>query len=355
MVALVIHIERGVRQRRDPDRAAVHRAVRAARCPTHVRLRRQRPLRHQRETPVVSRVRRIVRSHRAEGVKILPARVRKTGSGANGHLKLINPVRARHGEAAGTGFGIVINRNGVGARIVKINVGRLRTAGRRGHWRVVGTAPCRHRIQREPVAGIARPHMANNNVGLNRLGRRDPATHHDATVDQIGFALVQDNVRRAHAGAERINRHRRVVLRRHNEQANVFEEIVRQVLADRADVIRPVVNGGQHTDRPGEHRPRRGRPAGTGNDQRLVRRDAVARVPQKLRGIARQRHHIGQRDDRAIGQPQRIVCKSRRNAMRVVAVTPDLRRGLRRIAQVSFVTVLPLVVINHRAVTGDDN
>ena len=167
-------------------------------------------------------------------------------------------------------------------------------------------------------------------IRLHRLGGRDAPAFLDAAVDQIGFALVQHDVRRADAVAVRINRHRRVVLRRHDEHADVFEQIVGQVLADRADVIRPVIHRGQHTDRAGEHRPGRNRPARAGNDQRLVRRDAVARVPQNLRRIARQRHVVRQRDDRAGRQAQRIVREPRRNAVRVVAVAPDLRRRLRR-------------------------
>ena len=79
------------------------------------------------------------------------------------------------------------------------------------------------------------------------------------------------------------------------------------------------------------------------------------RIPQNRRRIARQRHVVCQRDDRAGRQAQRIMREPRRNAVRIVAVAPDLRRRLGRVADVGLVAVLPLVVINHRPVAGDDD
>ena len=349
VVALIIDIKLCSGQRRDPDRTAVDRAIGAARPPADGRFRGQGTLRHQGEAPVVRGVRSVVRRHRAERVKILSARAHEARPGTNRHLKLINTVGPRHGKAARTHLRVVVDGDGADPGVVEINIGRLRTTRRRTHRGVIRTAPRRGRIQGEPVARIARTHMADEKVGLDGLRGRDAPALQDATVHQIRFALVQDDRGRAHAGAVRINRHRRVVLRRHDEHADVFEEVVCQVLADRADVIRPVINRGQHTDRPGEHRPRRNRPARPRNDQRLVRRHPVAGVPQNRGRIARQRHVVRQREHRAGRQSQRIVREPRRDAMRVVAVAPDLRRRLRRIAQVGFVAVFPLIVIDHRA------
>ena len=201
VVALVIHIQRRVRQCRNPNGTAIHRAVRTARSPTDGRFSGQTTLGHKRKTPVVGSIRRVVRGHRAERIKILRVRSGKIRTRTDRHLKLINSICSRHGNTAGTNFRGVSNGYRVGIRIVEVNVSWLRNGRRRTDGRVVGTTPLGRWIQRKPVSGITRTDMTDDEVGLNTLGSRNPPANHDAAVDQIRFALIQNNIGRANTRA----------------------------------------------------------------------------------------------------------------------------------------------------------
>ena len=122
--------------------------------------------------------------------------------------------------------------------------------------------------------------MADNQMRLHGLAGSDSPTLENAAIDKIGLTLIQNNVRRAHAVAIRVQRHRRVILRGHDRHADIFEEIdVRLILADGADVIRPVIHCGEHAHGTAKYRPRRNRPARMRNNERLRRGDAIPGIP----------------------------------------------------------------------------
>ena len=116
-----------------------------------------------------------------------------------------------------------------------------------------------------------------------------------------------------------------------------------EVLADRQDErLAPILHGA-HFHRVGQQRTRVGEPRRAGHDNARRGAEAVAAVVEHDRGIARQRHLIAQDDDRSGGERSRVVGVARWFAVGIVAIAPDLRVGLGRIAQIDLVAVLPVV------------
>ena len=278
VIALVVHVNARIGQRRHPGGTPVHRPIRAAGAPAHVGFGGQRPFRDECETPVVGRVGGGIGADGANGKKVLPVCSGETRARPGGHLELKHAVARGHRKAARPDFRVVIDGDGVGIGVEEIDVGGI--AVRRGaNGRIVSVVPGLDRIQREPVAGIAGADVADDEVGLHGLCGRDAPALLDAAVDQVGFALIQHHGRGAHAVAVRIDGQKGVVLRGHHDHPDIFEQAVRHVLSHRADVVRSVIQRGQNPDRPGKHRSGVHRPRGARNHQRLGRGNVVAGIP----------------------------------------------------------------------------
>ncbi len=189
---------------------------------------------------------------------------------------------------------------------------------------------------------------------LHRLARVHCGTFLDAAVHHVGFTTVQGDVDGgACASAVRVDRHRGGIITRHHKQAHIFKHGVRaHIITHRGDVLGAVVHGRKHFIGTAKHRAGRGGPACPGNHQRLRAAETVATVIETVRWITRQRHLVPQHDDRARGEGRGIVCIPGRDAVGVVAISPDLRGGLGGIVQVDFIAILPMVIVKHRASTG---
>ena len=169
--------------------------------------------------------------------------------------------------------------------------------------------------------------MTDDQIGLHRLARHNACAGLNTAVDEIGFALIQSYSHRRHrTRAVRVNRYRSSILRCHDEQPDVFEQVVGQVLTNRADVICAVINRGKDTDGAGEDWPRTDGPTRMSNHDSFGRSDPVASVIQEGGRVTRQGHGIGERDDGAGRQSKGVVGKSWRYAVGVIAITPDLGR-----------------------------
>ena len=355
LVAVVIHIDARRRHGRDPDRAAVLRAVTAARPPGDHSFRRQTILRQQREAPVVGCVGRRARARRGQGEKLLSAGAGETGAGILRHLKLKHTAGARHGKTPAADAGGIVDRNRRRVRVVKVNE-RGVSVGRGADRRHVTVTPLVRRIERKPVRRVMRADVADDKIDLHRFCGVDAAALFDAAVDEIRFTAIQGHrERRRCAGTIGVNRHRSSILFRHHHETHVLEQRIRHVLSHRADVARAVINRRSDLNRAGQHRAGGGGPRGARNHQRLGGCHAIPRVEEQVRRVARQGNEIAQREHRARRERGRVVGVTRRDAVGIVPVAPDLRGGLRRVGNVCFVTVLPLIVVNHRSLAGDDH
>ena len=347
------HINRGGAQGGDPHRAAILGPIGTAGGPTEICLRAQHTGGNEAKPPVVGRVRCGGGIYGAHSVNGRAIRGDETRPGSHRHGELVVASR-RHRHRSDPGFGgrfdVDVRRIG----IVKVNVGRIAVGGGTDRS-VIIRAPGTLRIKREPVHRISGVLMANHQIRLHRQRRSDPGTIGDAAVIQIGFALIQYEIRHpcpansVRAGG--INGHDRVVLRRLHKHAHIVHQAICHILPDGADVVGAPLRRIQNRYAAGNHRAGGRRPMGAGDHDGLGGANMVAAVILDNGRIARLRHnHIGERDNGPRRQAIRIMRQPRRNTMSIIAITPDLRGGLRRGTRGNFVAVLPLVVINHRAI-----
>ena len=352
---MVVHIDGGVAQRRDPGRAAVLRAVAAAGAPADHCLGRQPLERHEREAPVVGCAVAGLRATSFDDKEVCSAGVLEERAGVLRQLPLQESVAAagNRQRAAPRTRGVV---DGHRRRVGTIQKGiGLVAVGRRTNSRQVLAVPERGGPQNIRAGFVRHALVAGHHVHLDRLGARNRGALLDAAVDLIGFAAVQHDARGCHrAGPVGVDRHRGVVLVGHDQQSDVLEHVVEgDVLAYRHDVVAVVIHGREHFHRACLHRPHILGPAGAGDGDGLVGADAVTGIVEDGGWIARQSHVVAQREHCAGRKAVWVVRETRRNAVGVVAVAPDLRGGLNRMGDVRLVAVLPLVIGDDSAVARD--
>ncbi len=268
------------------------------------------------------------------------------------HLVLVGAAGG-HRDTAAAGARLVVDGQRRAARVVEEDVGRVAVGGG-ADGRVVAGGPIGGRVQVVPTRFVVGADVARQHVGLHRLGGGDGGAGHDAAVDVHALAEV-DRLRLVDAAvAVLVDVDDGAVLAGHDGERDVLEHGGGgDVLADRHFEGGAVIARRGDAGGVGKHRAGGRGPGGTRHGEGPRGAEPVAAIVQDGRRIAGQIHEVTQGDD--VARIEDVGRIARSDAVGQVAVTPDLAGGLYGVLEVDLVAVLPVVVIDARAVAGDDD
>ncbi len=352
-IGIVVHVDRGVAEDRNPDRIAVGaRAGRAVtRPPPHQAGRGHHFLRHEADAPVV--------------VLAPPRRVEQADSDERafvGREKAGSAVE-RHAERRADGVGgdrdgararsrRHRHRDGGGVGVEQIDVGGI---GRRAraHGREVVVVPLGFRPELEPAGFVVGPHVAGDQAALERLvaAHRRPGLH--PAVDEVGLALVQIDRLLVDPVGVGVDFHAREVVVAHDVQGRRAEHLVRVgagagPLAHGGAVDQPVRADVAHADRLRDHFAWLDGIHGARHGDRLGHGNLVAAVVFDRHAVARHVDLVLQFHDGA--RIQHVVGNARRITVVRIRIAPHLAGHLRGRRDVRLVAVFPVVVVDDRMV-----
>ena len=288
--------------------------------------------------------------HLATGGEQARARIRRDD-------KKLRPSCCDHGKSPRSSPCLKAYRDGGGVRIID-EEHHIITAVSHGGEVVVRQPRVRHQGIGPGRKGCRI--VSREEIRLHGLVCDDTSPLKDVRRGDDVLPLVQHHGLLKGAVVVRVNLDGRVVLRRHDVQENIREQSPhpcgpRRVRTHRGGVVRAKVAGIANLHRAGNYRTGRERNLRTGDGNGLARTDHVPSVEKDIRGNARERDGVAQRDDLAgIDGRIRSHCGPGGRSVGRIAVAPDLRprgsRGLTWHGEVGFVAILPLIIIDDRVV-----